>query len=82
MQEEKEHLLYKDNSLELASEDFTIDEVYRYEGMSDAADESIVFAISSLKHDIKGLVQTLATALPSWSSICTGILNKQDNEKT
>lgn len=54
--EEKEYLFCKDNSLELSPEDFTIDEVHRFEGMTDPADESIVFAISSAKHNVKGLV--------------------------
>lgn len=44
------------NSLELSPEEFAIDEVYRFEGMSDPADESVVFAISSDKHNLKGLV--------------------------
>lgn len=56
LQEEKECLFCKENSLELSPEDFIIDEVYRFEGMTDPADESIVFAISSAKHDVKGLV--------------------------
>jgi hypothetical protein len=56
LQEEKDCLLCASNSMELSSEDFTIDEVYRFEGMTDPADESIVFAISSEKHNVKGLV--------------------------
>lgn len=56
IQEEKECLLCSDNSLELSPEEFIIDEVYRFEGMTDPADESIVFAVSSAKHDVKGLV--------------------------
>lgn len=56
LQEEKDYLLCSNNSLELSPEDFTIDEVYRFEGMTDPADESIVFAISSTKHNIRGLV--------------------------
>lgn len=56
LQEEKECLFCSGNSLELSPEDFTIDEVYRFEGMTDPADESIVFAISSEKHNVKGLV--------------------------
>jgi hypothetical protein len=56
LQEEKECLFCKDNSLELPPEDFTIDEVHRFEGMTDPADESIVFAVSSAKHNVKGLV--------------------------
>lgn len=46
----------QDNSLELSPDEFLIDEIYRFEGMSDPADESIVFAISSVKHEVKGLV--------------------------
>ncbi len=41
---------------ELSPEEFKIDEVYRFEGMTDPGDESIVFAISSPVHDIKGIV--------------------------
>jgi hypothetical protein len=53
---EKECLICKSNSLELSPDDFVIDEVYRFEGMTDPADESIVFAISSPKYNMKGLV--------------------------
>jgi hypothetical protein len=53
---EKECLICKNNSLELSPDDFVIDEVYRFEGMTDPADESIVFAVSSPKYDMKGLV--------------------------
>jgi len=56
LQEEKDCLICSNNSLELSPEEFTIDEVYRFEGMSDPDDESIVFAISSDKHKVKGLV--------------------------
>jgi hypothetical protein len=56
IQTEKECLICSNNSLELSPEDFVIDEVYRFEGMTDPADESIVFAISSPKYDMKGLV--------------------------
>lgn len=56
IQEDRECLLCKDNSLELSSEDFMIDEVYRFEGISDPGDESIVFAIFSRNHNVKGLV--------------------------
>ncbi|WP_223709345.1 phosphoribosylpyrophosphate synthetase [Niabella beijingensis] len=54
--EEKDCLYCNRNSLELSPEDFEIDEIYRFEGMTDPADESIVFAISSQKHNIKGTV--------------------------
>ena len=41
--------------LQLYPEDFTIDEFYRFEGMSNPSDNSIVFAISS-KAGIKGVL--------------------------
>jgi hypothetical protein len=41
---------------ELSPDDFIIDEIYRFEGMTDPADESIVFAISSEKWGVKGMV--------------------------
>lgn len=56
IQEEKDCLICNNNSLELSQDDFIIDEVYRFDGMTDPADESIVFAISSDKHNLKGLV--------------------------
>lgn len=42
------------NSHSLSSDEFVIDEVYRFEGDSDPGDEMVLFAISSLKDDIKG----------------------------
>ncbi|MBS1581737.1 MAG: phosphoribosylpyrophosphate synthetase [Bacteroidetes bacterium] len=40
----------------LHPDDFQIDEFHRFEGDTDPADESIVYAISSLKHDVKGVL--------------------------
>lgn len=53
---EKECLICQADSMELSPDDFVIDEVYRFEGMTDPADESILFAISSPKYNVKGLV--------------------------
>jgi len=52
----EECLVCKKNDLELSPDEFIIDEIYRFEGMTDPSDESIVFAISSEKHGVKGLV--------------------------
>ncbi|MEO8795680.1 MAG: phosphoribosylpyrophosphate synthetase [Daejeonella sp.] len=38
----------------LSPKDFEIVKVYRFEGMSDPGDNSILYAIESKKHDIKG----------------------------
>jgi hypothetical protein len=40
----------------LYPEDFNIDRFYRFEGDSDPADEAILYAISSKKHDLKGVL--------------------------
>ena len=36
--------------------DFHIDEFHRFEGESNPSDESIVYAISSAKHSVKGIL--------------------------
>ena len=41
---------------QLNPEEFIIDEGYRFEGNSDPEDEMIVYAISSLHHDVKGIL--------------------------
>ena len=44
------------NNTALDPDDFTIDEFHRFEGESNPSDESIVYAISSKKHDVKGIL--------------------------
>jgi hypothetical protein len=39
----------------LSPRDFEIDKFYRFEGISDPADNSIVYAISAPKHNVKGV---------------------------
>lgn len=53
---EKECLICKQPSLSLSPEEFEIDELYRFEGMTDPGDEMIVMAISSEKYQVKGVV--------------------------
>jgi hypothetical protein len=40
----------------LPPDEFEINETYRFEGETDPGDEMIVFAISSTKHNLKGIV--------------------------
>jgi hypothetical protein len=44
------------NNTALKPEDFNIDEFHRFEGDSNPSDESIVYAISSQKHRVKGIL--------------------------
>lgn len=44
------------DSLKIKPADFEIDEVHRFEGMSNPADTSVIYAISSEKYALKGLL--------------------------
>lgn len=55
--DEARHCLICNNpTVELTPDAFEIDEIYRFEGMTDPGDEMIVMAISSKKYNIKGMV--------------------------
>ncbi|GBL35682.1 hypothetical protein EMGBS15_12770 [Filimonas sp.] len=45
-----------DTDIPLHPEDFEIDEIHRFEGMTDPDDQSILYAISSVTHQVKGLL--------------------------
>lgn len=47
-------LICHENSLQIYPNEFVIDKHYRFEGLSDPADEAVVYAISSARHNIKG----------------------------
>lgn len=44
------------NGAQLSPDEFMIDEVYRFEGDTDPADESIVYAVSSNDGTVKGVL--------------------------
>ncbi|WP_158826694.1 phosphoribosylpyrophosphate synthetase [Mucilaginibacter lacusdianchii] len=46
----------KDQNIHLTADDFEVDEFYRFEGASNPDDMSIVYAISSMKHNLKGVL--------------------------
>lgn len=51
-----ESLACKSVNLFLKPEEFEIEEVYRFEGMTDPADSSVVYAISSNVGNLKGVL--------------------------
>lgn len=53
---EPEHVICKKLNLEMVANDFEVDSIYRFEGDSNPDDMSILYAISSEKHDLKGLL--------------------------
>lgn len=53
---DQECLVCHQTSTELSADDFEIDDFYRFEGDSDPGDEMIVYAISSEKFKMKGIV--------------------------
>ena len=40
----------------ISPSEFEVDQMYRFEGMSSAGDNSVLYAISSEKYDLKGLL--------------------------
>ncbi|MEO8772854.1 MAG: phosphoribosylpyrophosphate synthetase [Gelidibacter sp.] len=50
------HLECLGNHVKIFPGEFIVDKHYRFEGTSDPSDEAIVFAISSPKHDLKGVL--------------------------
>jgi hypothetical protein len=67
---------YAGNKINLMPDEFEIDEVHRFEGDTDPGDENILFAISSAKHNIKGLlVNAFGTYSDSFSAELISKLN-------
>lgn len=46
----------RSGQLKISPSDFQVDEHFRFEGASDPADAAIVYAISSEKHKLKGVL--------------------------
>lgn len=53
---DKNHLASESLPHRLSPTDFEIDEFYRFEGITNPEDESIVYAISSEKYGVKGVL--------------------------
>lgn len=46
----------RNRNFEIPANEFEVDEVYRFEGQSNPSDSAVVYAISSEKHGIKGVL--------------------------
>jgi len=46
----------KEKNIHMGADDFEIDEFYRFEGASNPDDNSIVYAVSSTKFNLKGVL--------------------------
>jgi hypothetical protein len=44
------------DGVQISHDDFVIDKYFRFEGMTDPADEAILYAISVPEHNLKGLL--------------------------
>lgn len=53
---QKDCLECRTRGFKLFHDEFVIDKVFRFEGESDPSDEATLYAISSTKHDIKGVL--------------------------
>lgn len=49
-------LVCRAGALKVFTDEFRIDEFFRFEGQTDPADEAVLYAISSDNHTIKGLL--------------------------
>ncbi len=66
-----------ENEINLHPDDFEIDEVHRFEGDTDPGDENVLYAISSDKFKIKGL---LVNAFGMYSDSFSGELIEKLNK--
>lgn len=66
-------IVFKD-TISLSPDEFEIDEIYRFEGNSDPGDEVVVYAISSKKHNVKGI---LVDAFGPYSNSSTSAVIKK-----
>jgi hypothetical protein len=53
---EQQCLSCRDGQFKMFHDEFIIDKYFRFDESSDAADQSIIYAVSSHKHDLKGIL--------------------------
>lgn len=68
-----------ENNLQLQPDEFEIDEVHRFQEMSDVDNESILYAISSSNNSMKGLLVNAYSIYADSAS--TKLIEKLDSHK-
>ena len=53
---ERECQICQKTGINSSPDEFEIDEIYRFEGMTDPGDEMIIYALSSKKYGLKGIL--------------------------
>ena len=72
-------LCYENKNKKLYPNEFGIDYTFRFEGMTDPGDESVIYAISSVDHHKKGI---LISAYGTYSeSLSEDMISKFSNQK-
>lgn len=68
----------KSKNIHMTADDFVIDEFYRFEGATNPSDMSIVYAVTSEKYNLKGvLINAYGTYANSSSSAIQAKLNHE-----
>jgi hypothetical protein len=68
----------KEKNIHMTADDFVIDEFYRFEGPSNPSDMSIVYAVTSDKYSLKGvLINAFGTYANTSSSAIQAKLNHE-----
>ncbi|MBK9270286.1 MAG: phosphoribosylpyrophosphate synthetase [Saprospiraceae bacterium] len=76
-------LVCQQAGIEMSAEEFKIDKVYRFEGSSNPDDQSILYAISSEKYQIKGvLVNGYGISAEDFPSELVRKLNTHANQES
>ena len=68
----------KEKHIKMTADDFVIDEFYRFEGQTNPSDMSIVYAVTSNKYNLKGvLINAFGTYANTSSSAIEAKLNHE-----
>ena len=77
---ERECQICQKTGINSSPDEFEIDEIYRFEGMTDPGDEMIIYALSSKKYGLKGiLVNAYGMYEDSATTVVQQLLHRKNN---